>query len=131
MELVYGDQPAGWDIAGTEENVRSFTREAVVAYRSAHYVAEATTVVVSGHFDEKKILADVEKSFAGISSLKKKDKVKVKEEQDGPRIKIGLKETDQTHLIVGVRSYPIDSPYRAALSVLVCDTRQRHELAPL
>jgi predicted Zn-dependent peptidase len=118
MELVYGDQPAGWDIAGTESNVRSFSREAVVDYRSAHYVAEATTVVVSGHFNEKQILADIEKSFAGISSLKKKDKVKVKEKQDGPQVKIGLKETDQTHLILGVRSFPISSSYRPALSVL-------------
>ena len=120
FELVYGDQPAGWDIAGTEGNVRSFNREAVVAYRSAHYVAEATTVVVSGHFNEKQILADIEKSFAGISSLKKKDKVKVKEKQDGPQVKIGWKETDQTHIILGVRSFSLPSPYRPALSILSC-----------
>jgi len=118
MELLYGDQPAGWDIAGTESNVRSFNRETIVDYRNAHYVAEATTVVVSGHFDKKKILKDIEKSFAGISSLKKKDKIKVAEKQDGPLIKIGPKETDQTHLILGVRSFPIGSPYRPALSVL-------------
>ncbi|MDR3558577.1 MAG: pitrilysin family protein [Candidatus Pacebacteria bacterium] len=118
FELVYGDQPAGWDIAGTEGNVRSFTRDEVVAYRSVHYVAEATTVVVSGHFDEKKVLADIEKSFAGISSDKGKRKAAVKEEQDGPHVKIGLKETDQSHLIIGVRSFPLDSPFRPALSVL-------------
>ena len=118
FELVYGDQPAGWDIAGTESNVRSFIREALVAYRSAHYVSEATTVVVSGHFDEKKILADIEKSFAGISTKMGKPKAAVADGQVGPKVRIGWKETDQTHLILGVRSYPIDSPYRAALSVL-------------
>ena len=26
MELLYGDQPAGWNIAGTEETVTSFCR---------------------------------------------------------------------------------------------------------
>jgi predicted Zn-dependent peptidase len=117
-ELVYGDQPAGWDIAGTEGNVRSFSREALVAYRDAHYVAGATTVVVSGHFDKEKILKDIEKSFAGISIKEKKDKVKVAEKQDGPQVKIGWKETDQTHIILGVRSYPLDSPFRPALSIL-------------
>jgi predicted Zn-dependent peptidase len=118
FELVYGDQPAGWDIAGTEENVKSFSRKALVGYRDAHYVAEATTVIVSGNFDEKKVLADVEKSFIGISIKEKKDKAKVAEKQDGPQVKIGWKETDQTHLIIGVRSYPLDSPFRPALSVL-------------
>jgi predicted Zn-dependent peptidase len=118
MELVYGDQPAGWDIAGTEGNVRSFSRDILVAYRNAHYVAEATTVVISGNFDKKKILADIERSFSGISPLKKKDKAKVAEKQDGPQVKIGLKETDQTHIILGVRSFSLESPYRPALSVL-------------
>ena len=118
FELVYGDQPAGWDIAGTEENVKNFSREALVGYRDAHYVAPATTVIVSGKFDEKKILADIEKAFAGISVKEKKDKVRVKEVQTGPQVKIGWKETDQTHLIIGVRSFPIDSPFRPALSVL-------------
>jgi len=118
FELVYGDHPAGWDIAGTEENVRSFSRSALVGYRDAHYVAPATTVIVSGNFDEKKILADIEKSFAGISIKEKKDKAKVAEKQDGPQVKIGWKETDQTHIILGVRSYPLDSPFRPALSIL-------------
>jgi predicted Zn-dependent peptidase len=118
FELVYGDQPAGWDIAGTEENVRSFSREALVGYRDAHYVASATTVIVSGNFDEKKILADIEKYFAGISTKEKKDKTKVAEKQDGPQVKIGWKETDQTHIILGVRSFSLGSPLRPALSVL-------------
>ena len=118
FELVYGDQPAGWDIAGTEDNVRSFSREALVGYRDAHYVASATTVIVSGNFDEKMVLGDIEKSFSGISIKEKKDKVKVKEEQNGPQVIIGWKETDQTHLIIGVRSFPLGSPLRPALSVL-------------
>ena len=32
--LMHGDQPAGWDIAGTEENVRSFSREMFMTYRA-------------------------------------------------------------------------------------------------
>jgi predicted Zn-dependent peptidase len=118
MDLVYGDQPAGWDIAGTEELVKSFSREALAGYRDAHYVAGATTVVVAGHLDEKRVIADIERFFSGISDKKKKDKAAVLDSQDGPRIKIGWKETDQTHLIIGVRSFPLDSPYRPALGVL-------------
>ena len=30
MELMYGDQPVGWNIAGTEKTVRSFTKNQLV-----------------------------------------------------------------------------------------------------
>ncbi len=30
--LLYGDQPAGWDIIGTEENIRRFKREDFTSY---------------------------------------------------------------------------------------------------
>jgi len=32
-ELLYGDQPAGWDIAGTKETVSAITRGQMIAYR--------------------------------------------------------------------------------------------------
>ena len=120
MELVYGDQPAGRDVLGTEANILSFDRQAFISYRDAQYVAGATTVVVSGHFNKEKILADIEKYFAGISAKGAKQKATVLDSQDGPRVKIGWKETDQTHLILGVRSFSLASPYRPALSVLSC-----------
>src|SRR3989344_238825 len=36
LELVYGDQPAGWNVAGTRETVRNMKRNDFVAYRSQH-----------------------------------------------------------------------------------------------
>ena len=50
MECAYGDQPAGRPIAGTRENVRSFGREDFLRYRKAHYVPEATVLVVARRF---------------------------------------------------------------------------------
>ena len=55
MNLVYGDQPAGWNIAGSEENVKSFNQNHFIKYRKEHYVADATTVIISGSFNEKTI----------------------------------------------------------------------------
>src|SRR5207247_9641623 len=48
MEVIYGDQPAGWNVAGTKENVSAMSQKDFLDYRSKHYVAEATTVIVSG-----------------------------------------------------------------------------------
>lgn len=118
LELVYGDQPAGWRIVGNEESVKSFSRKDFVDYRSRHYVASATTVIVSGSFDEKTIAAEVEKAFAKIGSGKTATKVKVAEEQTKPEAKVQFRETDQTHLILGVRSFDIFSKYDPALKIL-------------
>ena len=118
MNLVYGDQPAGWNIAGNENTVKSFNREDFVKYLSEHYVAEATTVVISGTFDEKDAIEKVEKAFSNISTDKKHTKLKVKEEQNKPQTLLKFKETEQAHLILGVRSFDAKSEYDPVLSVL-------------
>ncbi|GMQ95372.1 MAG: pitrilysin family protein [Patescibacteria group bacterium] len=118
MELLYGDQPAGWNIAGEKRIVKKLTKEDFVLYRGQHYVASATTIVVAGRFDEKKILGAVKKKFSTISSSKKYPKKKVKEAQSRPRIMSKYKKTDQTHLVIGFRSYSIVHKRNLTLAVL-------------
>ncbi|MEK7609822.1 MAG: pitrilysin family protein [Patescibacteria group bacterium] len=107
MEVLYENQPAGWSIAGTEKNVKAFTRDVLVDYRDQHYVSSATTVVVSGSFDEKDCIAKIKRAYAKMYSGKKSDKIKVTESQEAPKIQTEFKETDQTHLVIGVRTFPI------------------------
>jgi predicted Zn-dependent peptidase len=118
MNLVYGDQPAGWNIAGNEDTVKSFKREDFVKYLSEHYVAESTTVVISGTFDEKDAIKNVEKAFSNISTEKKHTKLAVKEEQNKPQTLLKFKETEQAHLILGVRSFDAKDEHDPVLSVL-------------
>ena len=118
LQLAYGDQPAGWNIVGTEDNINNFNRKDFVKYRSEHYVAEATIVIVSGSFDEKTISNKIESYFSGISTSKKLDKAPIKEQQSKPEIFVQFKESDQAHLVLGVRSFSARSEYETILSVL-------------
>ena len=118
LKLVYGDQPAGWNIAGTEENVKRFNREDFIKYKNQHYVAEATTVVIAGSFNEENIIDKVEQAFKNIILTNKIDKLKVIEKQDFPQILLKFKETDQAHIVLGFRSFDAKSEYDATLSVL-------------
>lgn len=104
-ELVYGDQPAGRPIIGPRENIKKMTREDFVKYREAHYVAKATTVVVAGKINEKKIIKSIEELFKNAPKGKKGSIAKVVESQKAPQAKVFFKETDQTHLILGFRAY--------------------------
>lgn len=116
--LLYGDQPAGWDIAGPRENIRAMTRDHFVQYRDKHYVSKGTIVVVAGKIDEKKVRKLVMDAFSKISTTKKHDKVAVKEKQTEPAIAIKEKKTDQMHLVLGVRSYDVNDKRLPALRVL-------------
>lgn len=118
MALVYGDQPAGWKITGTEDTVKSFKRDDFLKYRTEHYVAERTIVVVSGAIDEKEIVEKIETAFKDIPNTKSLDKIKVDDTQDKPRLLLQYKETDQAHLILGVRTFDSKSKYDETLSVL-------------
>ncbi|MES2953712.1 MAG: pitrilysin family protein [Patescibacteria group bacterium] len=118
LECMYGEQPAGWPIAGTPDIVRTFTRDDFVAYRAAHYLADSTLVVVAGKFDEKAVLLQIEKEFAGIVRSEKGGKLAVTDTQKAPEIVIKHKESDQSHLALGVRSRPLAHKDTFVLEVL-------------
>ncbi len=117
-ELLYDDQPAGWNIAGEKKIVRRLTREDFIKYRGEHYVASGTTIVIAGRFDEKKIIQLVEKKFIGISSERKHGKKKVIEKQTRPAVLLEYKKTDQAHLVIAFRSYGIKHKSQPVLNVM-------------
>ena len=117
MELLYGDQPAGWGIAGTKEIVKSLTREEFITYREAHYVPSATTVVIAGGFDEEKMISLSKELFSKMQSKEKGSKLMVKEEQSTPAVNLEYKDSDQAHIMIGYRAFGITDKRRYALDV--------------
>jgi len=117
-KLLYGDQPAGWDIAGTKESVRKIDREKLASYMSSHYVAQNTIVCIAGNFPGTRAINEVKKSFAEIKNTKSGGKEKVVERQTRPELLVHFKETDQTHLCLGARGYNVFHPKRYAQDVL-------------
>jgi predicted Zn-dependent peptidase len=118
MKLLYGDSPAGWSIAGERDVVRKMEQKDFVAYRKAHYVAKATTVVISGDINAAQAFSAVSKKFKGITTGKKAGKKKTIDAQKEPRVAVQFKETDQTHLLLGVRSFPIGDKRNPTIAVL-------------
>ena len=118
MEVLYGDQPAGWDVGGRKEIIQKLTREDFLKYRTNHYVAEATVVVIAGAFEPSQFLPKIEKYFQNVKSGKKAGKIKTIENQTRPQILIKHKESDQTHLVIGCRAFDIFDNRRFALAIL-------------
>jgi predicted Zn-dependent peptidase len=118
MELLYGDQPAGWPVVGSKENILKMQRNDFVSYKERHYLPEATVVVVAGQIKPQEVLKEVKKIFGKISNGRKQPKLKTKEKQVQPQALIKFKETDQTHFVLALRTYDLFNSKNSILSVL-------------
>ena len=117
-KLLYGDQPAGWNIAGTKESVRGITREKMVNYVSRQYTAPNTIVCVAGNIEESSVIEKVKEYFSELKKDQAMGKEEVKEEQLEANILLESRKTDQTHLYLGVRAYNISHPDRYTQKLL-------------
>lgn len=105
QELLYGDTPSGRRIVGTPETIGKLQRKDFVAYHKKQYVAENTVVVIAGDVDESTVEKKVKEKFADINTGKFKKKAVLKEKQNAPMVKVFHKDSDQTHIVLGVRSF--------------------------
>lgn len=117
-QLLYGDVPMGWDIAGSKDVIRSIQRTDFLAYLAELYSASNLTVVVAGGIDSEQIFAQVENYFGGMKQFNTKTFEEVAENQTNPAVLVKQKQTEQIHVALGVRTVPISSPKRYPLSVL-------------
>jgi len=118
IELLYKGQPAGWPIGGTKKIIRRLNRKDIVSYRKKHYVAKGTVVVISGDINSKEVFKKVEKAFSSIARSKKYKKISTYDSQAAPRLSVLNKKTDQTHLILGVRTFGTKDKRNPILDVL-------------
>lgn len=116
--LLYGDQPAGWDIAGRKEVIKKLTRDDFLKYHNEHYLGKSSLVVVAGKFNENEAVKKIKTAFTNIKLGKKTPKIKTIEQQNNPKILLKSKESDQTHLVLGVRTFDIFDERRYAIDLL-------------
>jgi predicted Zn-dependent peptidase len=117
-DLLYGDQPLGWDIIGRKETVRGATRETFLDYINRWYKPSRMVVGVAGRLDDD-VRAEVERLFGDLEpgETEAPARVKVLASKE-PRVKVHTKQSDQAHLILGVPSIPLTHPDRYATQVL-------------
>jgi predicted Zn-dependent peptidase len=118
MSLLYGNQPAGLSITGTHDSVRKMTRKDFTEYHDKHYTPNKTTVIVSRAVTTEVIQALTKKYFGKLSSKKIQDKQKTKDVQTKPQVLVKYKKTDQTHLVLGFRTFDVYDEKNYALDVM-------------
>jgi predicted Zn-dependent peptidase len=114
--LLYGDQPLGWDIIGRKETVRGATQQTFLDYTSTWYRPQRMVVGVGGKLGDG--LHDrLEELLGGLEPAETPTPAPWEPESNG-RVKVHTKQSDQAHLVLGVRSRPLVDPDRYVLQLL-------------
>src|SRR5258708_1578162 len=119
LSLLYGDQPAGWDVGGEKDIIKKLKREDFVKYRKERYAMPGTVLVVAGKFNEKNVIAQVRNAFGQLPRKRAAGKLATHDRQARPEALLKFKESDQGHLVLGFRAFDIFAKRRYALHVLV------------
>lgn len=140
-QLLYSDNPLGFEIAGKKETIQSFTRKTFLDYIKSLYHPENAVLVIAGGLNQKSkfknqkdnekfkmYLKIIEEKFGGWTRLRQdyggqenEDRayfIPVKENQREPKIFVKTKKTEQTHFCLGYRAFSFYDRRKYALSLL-------------
>src|SRR3989344_670920 len=116
--LLYGDQPLGWDTAGTLDSLKNINRKDFFKYIDDYYTPSNMLVVISGGVSPEKAQVTTDEYMGRIKNNKARGFKKVVISQHKPQVKIFHKDSEQAHLCLGVRSYPAAHKNRYKITVL-------------
>jgi predicted Zn-dependent peptidase len=116
-ELLYGDHPLGRDIIGTKDSVRAATRETFTSFIDRWYRPERMVIGVGGRIGDdldgrlEELLGSIEARETGLPEPAAALPI-------GSPVSVFTKQSDQAHIVLGARSYPLGHPDRFALQLL-------------
>jgi predicted Zn-dependent peptidase len=115
--LLFADQPLGWDILGTKETIEAATRDTFASYLDSWYRPERMVVGVAGRIGDG--LEDrLEELLGGVEVGETGAPVPVELPADASPVALHTKQSEQAHLHLGVRGYPLGHPDRYALQLM-------------
>jgi predicted Zn-dependent peptidase len=115
-QLLWGDQPLGWDIIGRKETIRDATRDTFLGYLDRWYKPSRMVVGVAGRIGDG-LLERVQELLGDLSDGDTGEPEPAAARTNG-RVVVHTKQSEQAHVSLGVHSIPLDHPDRYALQLL-------------
>jgi len=117
-ELLYGDQPLGWNTVGSVESLKNIERGDFLSYIDTFYRPANMIVSISGGVDAQKARFLVDKYLGSRKTKETKKFLPAVDSQKEAVVKLVNKKTEQGHFCLGVRSYRRGHPNRYKLAIL-------------
>lgn len=104
-EASFTGHSLGFPVLGSEENVLRFSRDELLSYRQRQYQPHQVVIAIAGHLPAD-YLARIEEAFADFQGSK------MEHEQPKaiftPQVQVRIKETEQTHMCLGLPGLALD-----------------------
>ncbi len=118
-ELLWYNHPLGREIAGTKESVAAITRNTMLDYLKSRYLPGNTVVAVAGNIRHREAVTDVKRVMGKWADSKLTGQfLAYKEPKKVPQLRIENRDTEQTHLCLGLPGLSLFDPRRFALNLL-------------
>lgn len=117
-EFAFSKSALRYDVAGLDENVKSFTREQLCSYYNKYYIPNNSLITMVSSLPHDEAFEEIAKHFDKWES-KEKIKLKVKDEKNKSVKKITTKENIELSTIVYLFTfYDLDKEYELPLRIL-------------
>ncbi|HTX86829.1 MAG TPA: pitrilysin family protein [Candidatus Nanoarchaeia archaeon] len=114
---LYGDTPAGWEIAGPKENIKRLARQNFLDYFHSQYGTNSAVLCLAGNINEK-TRQQAEKYFGPMGKSAFREKLPTPDAQEAPAVKLRFKEGNQAIISLGVRAFDTYHPDKVVAKVL-------------
>lgn len=108
--VLLGDQPVGWDTAGTRQTIRRMQRKDFIAYVQNHYQAGNAVIGLAGAVKPNEGRALVKKYFEKMPAGRPSVPQPVDLEFSRREIHLAYRNSEQTHLGLGFPAYSYTHP---------------------
>jgi predicted Zn-dependent peptidase len=115
-QLLWGDQPLGWDIIGRKETIRDATRDTFMGYLDRWYKPSRMVVGIAGRIGDG-ALEKVQELLGDLTDADTGAPERAAAQANG-RVVVHTKQSEQAHVSLGVHSISLDHPDRYALQLL-------------
>ncbi len=116
--LVWPDQPLGRPILGSQKTIMGIERKDIVAYKNRMYTAPNIVIAVAGDVNHADVVTGVKKYSRSFKQGRANRHTAARNPQRKPAFLIHTKETEQTHLSLGVRTFRRHHPDRFGLKLI-------------
>lgn len=117
-QVLWGDQPLGWDIAGTPESLNQIGRDELISFVRQHYRSQAAVVSVAGNVEVPLVEDMVQAMLEALPGGEIQDIPPALPPEPGPKLKVVSRETEQANWCLAVPALPYTDPRRYVLSIL-------------
>jgi predicted Zn-dependent peptidase len=113
---LFGDQPLGREVLGSNDSITGMPRDVIADYHHAHYQPSNVVLAAAGNLEHQRVLDLVEASFP--EGVDERPPRTVGTVAAPSRVLVDSRETEQTHVVLGMSALAALDDDRYALTIV-------------